>query len=79
MQRSIRSLQVMVTELRKEYVNDGDTGCGKPGDSQWHLCVIAQISDEKIPEYIRKVFDVEISGDDVRAQALELIWRTDLK
>ncbi len=55
----------------KPYVDDGDVGCGAPDTPQWHLCVIAQLSDAEIIEHMKAAFDVEIK--DVRQQAEDII------
>lgn len=53
-----------------QYVIDGDLGCGAPGSREWHLCVIAQIEDSEIAEYMKKALGVDV---ETRAEALEII------
>jgi len=53
-----------------EYVHDGDVGCGLPGSSSWHKCVIAQIDDSEIAEYMKKALGVDV---ETRTEALEYI------
>jgi len=57
----------------EQYVTDGDLGCGAPGSRSWHLCVIAQIEESEIAEYMNKAFGVDIGGDDIRDQAVRII------
>lgn len=47
----------MVGDLHK-YVPDADLGCGKPGDLQWHLCVLAQIESSEVADYMSAAFGV---------------------
>ena len=56
-----------------QYVIDGDLGCGAPGSREWHLCVIAQIEDSEIAEYMKKALGVDVEGENIREQALEII------
>ncbi len=43
-----------------KYVTDGDRGCGAPGSREWHLCVLAQIKDEDVPEYMMRAFNITV-------------------
>jgi len=55
------------------YTKDGDSGCGAPGDPQWHLCCIAQLEDADIAQYIFDSLAVKISGDNIRKKAEDVI------
>ena len=54
----------------KPYVIDGDLGCGAPGSREWHKCVIAQIKDAEIAEYMKKALGADVK---TRTEALEYI------
>ena len=60
-----------------KYVIDGDLGCGTPGSTQWHLCMIAQLDNSEVPGYMLGAFGVSLEGEDIKEQATRYIHEHD--
>ncbi len=56
----------------KQFVTDGDVGCGAPGSLSWHKAAVAEMSDEDTVNYFIEVID-SLSDDDKYEFLLHLI------
>lgn len=52
------------------YVTDGDVGSGEFNSREWHLCVLAQLEDSEVSDYMSGAFGVDL---ETREQAKEYI------
>lgn len=62
--------------MSRNYVNDGDVGCGAPGSLDWHKAWLGQQTTAEQVQYLNDVW-ADLSDEDKLALTIHLIEKAD--